>query len=101
MSEKQNQNQKNVNTTEQQVQQEVPQQQPEQQVQQVQPQVVVVQKEGFGSWLKRHWKGVVAGLTGTLAVGTSAVVAYKKGKSAGTAAAYQQNDDDYSLNPNE
>ena len=102
-----NQNQKNGNGTEQvvaeqPVQQNVPQtaEQPAgaQQVAQVeQP------KEGFGAWCKRHWKGLVAGVTGTGAVVTSAIFAYKKGKAAGAASVPMPTveQEDYSLNPNE
>lgn len=59
------------------------------------------EKSGFGRWLKRHWKGVVAGLTGTGAIVGSAVVAYKKGKAAGCNMQPYQEQEDYSLNPNE
>ena len=61
------------------------------------------QKGGFGSWCKRHWKGLVAGGTGIGAAVTSAVFAYKKGKQAGMMAVPPQTIDseDYSLNPNE
>lgn len=101
-----NQNQKNNGTTEQvvneqPVQQNVVPEQPApvaQQVAQVEP-----QKEGFGAWCKRHWKGLVAGVTGTGAVVTSAIFAYKKGKAAGVASVPmpQVEPEDYSLNPNE
>ena len=59
------------------------------------------EKTGFGAWLKRHWKGVVAGVTGTGALAASAIVAYKKGKAAGQQCVPVQTDEDYSLNPNE
>ena len=72
------------------------------------PQVVVqqpaeTQKQGFGGWLKQHWKGAVAVLTGAAAVGGSAVVAYKRGKAAGimSVPVPQQEQEDYSLNPNQ
>ena len=103
-----NQNQKNVNGTteqvvaEQPVQQNVPQQVEQPQMQQVAAQVEP-QKEGFGNWCKRHWKGLVAGITGTGAVVTSAILAYKKGKAAGVASVPMPvvEQEDYSLNPNE
>jgi len=64
--------------------------------------VQVEQKTGFGTWLKKHWKGVTAAVTGTGAAVASAIVAYKKGKAAGYAAAPQVAEtEDYSLNPNE
>lgn len=105
-----NNNQKvNNNTTEQVVGEQV-QQTAGQPMQQAEPQVVVVpqqtvpveQKQGFGGWLKQHWKGAVAAVTGVLAVGGSAIVAYKKGKAAGIMSVPMppQQDDDYSLNPN-
>ena len=62
------------------------------------------EKHGFGAWCKRNWKKLVAGATGVLAIGGSAVVAYKKGKAAGimSVPVPQQNEqEDYSLNPNE
>ena len=59
-------------------------------------------KGGIGAWFKQHWKGVVAGVTGALAVGGSAVVAYKKGKAAGIMSVpVPEQQEDYSLNPNE
>lgn len=100
-----NQNQKVENkATEQQVQQQVaetPVQAEPQNVQQ--PVQQEQQKTGFGAWLKKHWKGVTAAVTGTGAAVASAVVAYKKGKAAGIAAAPQTvgEPEDYSLNPNE
>ena len=95
-----NQNQKTVE------QQQVPVQQVEtpvaQETLQVQPQVVVVQQsEGVGNWLKRHWKGLTAGVAGVAATVTSAIVAYKKGKAAGVMSVPVQPQEDYSLNPNE
>lgn len=77
---------------------------------QTEAQVVVVQqpaepeKQGFGAWCKRNWKKLAAGATALLAAGGSAVVAYKKGKAAGIMSVpvpQQQEQDDYSLNPNE
>ena len=61
------------------------------------------QKGGFGTWVKRHWKGLVAGATATAAAVGSAVVAYKKGKAAGQCCVpvQQTEPEDYSLNPNE
>lgn len=89
------------NVGEQQVQQQVEQTNVQQQPQQVQV-VQVEQKEGVGAWLKRHWKGVVAGIVGTGATVGSAVIAYKKGKAAGIMSVPAPNqDEDYSLNPNE
>lgn len=96
-----NQNQKVENkATEQQVA-ETPVQAEPQNVQQ--PVQQAQQKTGFGEWLKKHWKGVTAAVTGTGAAVASAVVAYKKGKAAGIAAAPQTvgEPEDYSLNPNE
>ena len=61
------------------------------------------EKLGFGGWLKKHWKGVTAAVVGVgTAVGTS-IAAYKKGKAAGQACAPMpiQDQEDYSLNPNE
>lgn len=100
-----NQNQKN-GTTEQNVDQQVQNQAPvnaEPQNGQQQTTETTEQKGGFGAWCKRHWKGLVAGVTGALAVGGSAVVAYKKGKQAGVASVPPQmvEPEDYSLNPNE
>ena len=84
-----------------QVQQQVetPVQQTPEQVQQ-QPQVVVVQQPQE-NWFKRHWKGVVGGVSAIAATAASAVVAYKKGKAAGIMAAPPAQREDYSLNPNE
>ncbi len=72
-------------------------------VQQAPQQQVVTEKKGFGTWLKAHWKGVTAAVTGAGAAVASAVVAYKKGKAAGimSVPAPQQDAEDYSLNPNE
>ena len=69
----------------------------------VQPQQTeTTEKKNFGGWLKQHWKGVVAGVTGALALGGSAVMAYRKGKAAGiNMTPVPQEQDDYSLNPNE
>jgi hypothetical protein len=61
---------------------------------------VVVEKKGFGSWLKAHWKGVTAAITGLGITAGTAVVAYKKGKNAQQSQQYTATDD-YSLNPNE
>ena len=72
--------------------------QPEQVVQQ---QVVVEQKQGPKGWLKQHWKGAVAAITGLFAAGGSAYVAYKKGKAAGINSVPLPQTEDYSLNPNE
>lgn len=59
-------------------------------------------KEGLKSKLKKHWKGVVGGIVGLGTVVASGVVAYKKGKAAGAACVPMvQQDEDYSLNPNE
>lgn len=98
-----NQNNQNKGTEQQVAEQQVQQVPEQQQPQQVQQPVVIVQteKEGIGAWFKRHWKGVVGAVTGALAVGGSAVVAYKKGKQAGFNSMPQQQDDCYSLNPNE
>lgn len=101
-----NQNQKVEEKTEQvngQVQQQVetPVQAEPQNVQQVAAQPE--QKTGFGGWLKKHWKGVTAAITGGGAAVASAVIAYKKGKAAGIMAAPAPagEPEDYSLNPNE
>ena len=59
------------------------------------------EKKGFKAWLKKHWKGAAAGLAGALALGGSAVVAYKKGKAAGIMSVPVEPTEDYSLNPNE
>ena len=66
----------------------------------VQQVVVPAEETGFKGWLKKHWKGVTAALVGAGAAAGSAVVAYKKGKAAGVAYAPQQDDDNYSLDPN-
>lgn len=98
-----NQNQKQQNGTE----QVVEQQQVETPVQVETPQAQVVvqvtepKKEGIGRWLKKHWKGVTAAVTGTGAAVASAIVAYKKGKAAGMNCMPPQDAEDYSLNPNE
>ena len=95
-------NQKNQNVTEkaqEPVQNEVPVVQAEPVAQTAE--VATEQKNGFGKWLKKHWKAVVGGVTGALAVGGSAVVAYKKGKAAGINSVPLPDQEDYSLNPNE
>ena len=97
-----NGNQKQNNGTEQVVEQqqvETPVQAEPQQAQVVVQ--VTEQKKGIGSWLKAHWKGVTAAVTGTGAAVASAIVAYRKGKAAGMTCVPQQEQDDYSLNPNE
>lgn len=103
-----NQNQKNVNGTteqvvaEQPVQQNVPQQAEQTPaVQQTVP--TEPQKEGFGAWCKRHWKGLTAAVLGAGGVVTSGILAYKKGKAAGAATVPMPvvEQEDYSLNPNE
>ena len=60
------------------------------------------QKGGFGAWLKKHWKGVAAGVSALGAIGGSAVVAYKRGKAAGVASVPvpMAEPEDYSLDPN-
>ena len=99
-----NQNQKANGTTgdvvNQQVQNDVPAQtEPQNQ------QPAETEEKGFGAFCKRNWKKIVAGVTGALAIGGSAVVAYKKGKAAGimSVPVPQQSgeQEDYSLNPNE
>ena len=100
-----NQNQKANETTgnvdnNQQVQNSVPQTEPNT----AQPAVTTEEKGGFGAWCKRNWKKLAAGATGLLAIGGSAVVAYKKGKAAGIMSVpvpQQTEQEDYSLNPNE
>lgn len=91
--------------TEQQVEQNVQQAnapvQPEPQQQAPQQVVVQPEKEGFGGWLKRHWKGVTATIVGAGTAVGSAVVAYKKGKAAGVMSVQPlQETEDYSLDPN-
>lgn len=97
-------NQKNQNqevAQEQQVQQAPVQAEPAPVTVAAPQQVQTTAGGGFGTWLKRHWKGVVAAVTGAAAVGGSAVVAYKKGKAAGIMSVPQQQEtEDYSLNPN-
>lgn len=64
--------------------------------------VATEEKKGFGAFCKAHWKGITAGVLGALGIGGSAIVAYKKGKAAGIASVPLPNEeDDYSLNPNE
>lgn len=100
-----NQNQKVEQVTEQvnqgQQQVETPVQAEPQNVQQVAAQPE--QKTGLGGWLKKHWKGVTAAITGGGAAVASAVIAYKKGKAAGimSVPAPTGEPEDYSLNPNE
>jgi hypothetical protein len=104
-----NQNQKANGTTTEQVMegqqqvQQAPVQAEPQNVQANQPAVTEQQKGGIGDFVKRHWKGLLAGLTGTGAAVTSAILAYKKGKQAGMQAIPPQvgEPEDYSLNPNE
>lgn len=89
----------NVNVENNQVQQT-----PEQPQNVQQPAVTEEEKKGFGAFCKRNWKKIVAGVTGVLAIGGSAVVAYKKGKAAGIMSVpvpQQSEQEDYSLNPNE
>ena len=81
-----------------QVNQEAPAAETQQQAQQI---VVVEKKVGIGTWIKAHWKGLVAGIVGAGAIGGSAVVAYKKGKQAGMNTVPCGEQEDYSLNPNE
>lgn len=98
-----NGNQKQNNGTEQvdgQQQVETPVQAEPQQAQVV-VQVTEPKKEGIGGWLKKHWKGVTAAVTGTGAAVASAIVAYRKGKAAGMNCMPPQEQEDYSLNPNE
>ena len=79
-------------------------QQTPEQPQNVQQPAVTEEKGGFGAFCKRNWKKIVAGVTGALAIGGSAVVAYKKGKAAGIMSVpvpQQSEQEDYSLNPNE
>lgn len=91
----------NQNKTEQEKQGTEQNQQTEQQNVEQKTEQQTEQKAGFGAWCKRHWKGLVAGVTGALAVGGSAVVAYKKGKAAGIMSVPVPEQEDYSLNPNE
>lgn len=97
-----NQNQ-NVGTE--QVQQQVATPvQAEPQTVQTEATVQQVEQKGFGNWLKKHKKGVIAAVTGFTATVGSAFVAYKKGKAAGimsVPAPQGQPEEDYSLNPNE
>lgn len=77
------------------------QQEVQQQQQNVQPQQPTEQQKGFGTWCKRHWKGLVAAVTGAGVAAGSAVMAYKKGKAAGiNSVPMPEQQDDYSLNPN-
>lgn len=75
---------------------------PQQQTQQVQQIVQQTEKQGFGGWLKKHWKGVTAGAAAILAGGGSAFVAYRKGKAAGimSVPTPPTENEDYSLDPN-
>ena len=57
------------------------------------------QKEGFGAWLKRHWKGVTAGGAGLGAAAASVVLAYKKGKQIGVDQTVQYYNTDGSVSP--
>ena len=99
-----NQNQKANETTGEVVNQQVPQNGvPATEPQNQQP-AETEEKGGFGAFCKRNWKKIVAGVTGALAIGGSAVVAYKKGKAAGIMSVpvpQQSEQEDYSLNPNE
>lgn len=96
-------NEKNGQEVEQQQVQNTPEQQPapveQQQVTTTEPE----KKEGFGGWLKRHWKGTVAGVAAVFAVGGSAYAAYRKGKAVGinSVPVNTGEQEDYSLNPNE
>ncbi len=93
-----NQNQK-VEKVEQKAEQQV--QQAEQPVVQQQTQEEPKNKGGIVGWLKSHWKGVTAAAVG---IGTAVTTsAYKKGKAAGimSVPVQQQEEEDYSLNPNE
>ena len=68
-----------------------------------QPTVVPEQKQGIGTWCKQHWKGLVASVTGVLAIGGTAVAAYKRGKAVGIMSVPmppQAEAEDYSLDPN-
>lgn len=93
-----NQNQK-VEKVEQKAEQQV--QQAEQPVVQQQTQEEPKKKGGIVGWLKSHWKGVTAAAVGIGTAVTTSVLAYKKGKAAGAVVPAQQDDEDYSLNPNE
>ena len=95
-----NQNQK-VEKVEQKAEQQV--QQAEQPVVQQQTQEEPKKKGGIVGWLKSHWKGVTAAAVGIGTAVTTSVVAYKKGKAAGimSVPVQQQEEEDYSLNPNE
>lgn len=66
-----------------------------------QKQTPAEEPKGFGTWLKKHWKGVTAGITGVGAAVGSAILAYKKGKQAGVNSVPVMEQEDYSLNPNE
>ena len=94
---------KNVGTQEQEQQVQQQNNAPEQPAPVAQATVQVVeQKNGFGAWLKKHWKGLTAGVLGPGGLVTSAFVAYKKGKAAGMAQTPMPvEQEDYSLNPNE
>ena len=91
-------NQKEQNVGAEQVQEAPVQAEPQQQTA---PQTEE-KKGGFGAFVKQHWKGLVATVTGALAIGGSAVVAYKKGKAAGMNYCPPPTEtEDYGLNPNE
>ena len=54
------------------------------------------------NWFKKHWKMLLAGASAVAAVAGSGVLAYQKGKNAGSAQCMQPMNDynDNSLNPN-
>lgn len=56
------------------------------------------EKETFGKKVKRHWKGLAAGIAGGALLIGSAIAAYRRGKAA---SAVPEQPEDYSLNPNE
>ena len=70
----------------------------------VQQQVAPQQEGGFKTFCKKHWKGLVAGVTGIVGTAASAVVAYKRGKAAGIMSVpvppMATDQEDYSLDPN-
>lgn len=61
-----------------------------------------VEKKGIGGWLKEHWKGATAAAAALTAAAGSTWYAWKRGKAAGIMQATPpQQQEDYSLNPNE
>jgi len=95
------QNQKNEQVQQQVAQAENPQvpQQPEQPVVQQQVSANAEEQGGLKNWVKKHKKGVIGAIVGTVTAGVSGFVAYKKGKAAGIMSVPVP-EQDYSLDPN-